>query len=42
MIKTNLLSNATYEEPRFEVIEVATEKGFADSDPITWGDEEEF
>ena len=40
MVKTNLFENSTYSAPSVDVVEVAIERGFAES--ISWGDEEEF
>lgn len=42
MVKTNFFKNLTYLAPSVEVVEMTNEKGFAVSDPITWGDEEDF
>lgn len=40
MVKTNLFKYSTYAAPSVDVVEVAIERGFAES--VTWGDEEEF
>lgn len=40
MVKTNLFKNLTYSAPSVDVVEVAIERGFAES--ISWGEEEEF
>ncbi len=40
MVKTNFFENSTYESPMVVVVEVATERGFAES--VSWGEEEEF
>ena len=42
MVKTNFSINSAYEAPRVVVVEMTNEKGFAVSDPLIWGDEEEF
>ena len=40
MVKTNISTNSTYEAPAVLVVEVAIERGFAES--LTVGEEEEF
>ena len=40
MVKTNFSTNSTYETPEVLVVEVAIERGFAES--LTIGEEEEF
>ena len=40
MVKTNLFKSSTYESPMVVVVEVAIERGFAES--VSWGEEEEF
>ena len=40
MVKTNLFENLTYSAPSVDVVEVAIERGFAES--ISFGEEEEF
>lgn len=40
MVKTNLFKNSTYAAPSVDVVEVAIERGFAES--ISFGEEEEF
>ena len=40
MVKTNLFKNSTYAAPSVDVVEVAIERGFAES--ISYGEEEEF
>lgn len=40
MVKTNLFKSSTYESPMVLVVEVATERGFAES--IVWDEEEDF
>ena len=40
MVKTNLFKNSTYSAPSVDVVEVAIERGFAES--ISYGEEEEF
>ena len=40
MVKTNLFKNSTDAAPSVDVVEVAIERGFAES--ISYGEEEEF
>ena len=40
MVKTNISTNSAYEAPAVLVVEVAIERGFAES--LTFGEEEEF
>ena len=40
MVKTNFFKNSTYEAPVVLVVEVAIERGFAES--LEFGQEEEF
>ena len=40
MVKTNFFKNSTYEAPAVLVVEVAIERGFAES--LEFGEEEEF